>query len=300
MGLGEGSKIMSEIVKLENLQETFPAIAEKYLISRASDNPEFQREFVRTFSDLVYSQSDEMLKKLEKARPNSLLNAVFIATEIGASFAKKEISFIPYEIFKTETINGAEVKKSTGQMDATVIVDIKFQKQQILKLDNCQQFFTAEVHEGVQAIHDLTTGNMIFNGVNDVTKPTIGYYARFASKDGPVYDIFMTCAEIIDRAKFNKISFKSKNYETYGNNPHMEKVVVRNLMKIIPKVSNQLKSIVAIESYTEYEDVTESKPKVNALEEAKKAIAPKEESPAPQPEESKKVEPKNDVPEMAF
>ena len=74
----------------------------------------------------------------------------------------------------------------------------------------------------------------------------------------------------------------------------------RNLMKIIPKVSNQLKSIVAIESYTEYEDVTESKPKVNALEEAKKAIAPNPESPAPQPEEPKKVEPKNDVPEMAF
>ena len=242
---------MSEIVKLENLQETFPAIAEKYLISRASDNPEFQREFVRTFSDLVYSQSDEMLEKLEKARPNSLLNAVFIATEIGASFAKKEISFIPYEIFKTETINGVEVKKSTGKMDAVVIVDIKFQKQQILKLDNCQQFFTAEVHEGVQAIHDLTTGNMIFNGVNDITKPTVGYYARFLTVDGEVYDIFMTCAEIIERAKISP-QFKESNYKTYGNNPHMEKVVVRNLMKNIPKISNQLRSIVDIESYTEH------------------------------------------------
>lgn len=290
---------MSEILKLENLQETFPAIAEKYLISRASDNPEFQREFVRTFSDLVYSQSDEMLEKLEKARPNSLLNAVFIATEIGASFAKKEISFIPYEIFKKETVNGVEVKKSTGQMDAVVIVDIKFQKQQILRLDNCQQFFTAEVHEGIQAIHDLTSGNMVFIGVNDVTKPTIGYYARFASKDGPVYDIFMTCAEIIERAKYSP-QFKESNYKTNGNNPHMEKVVVRNLIKIIPKVSTQLKSIVAIESYTEYEDVTDQKPKVNALEEAKKAISPKAESPAPQPEEPKKVEPKKDVPEMAF
>lgn len=291
---------MSEILKLENLQETFPAIAEKYLISRASDNPEFQREFVRTFSDLVYSQSDEMLEKLEKARPNSLLNAVFIATEIGASFAKKEISFIPYEIFRTETINGAEVKRSTGQMDATVIIDIKFQKQQILKLENCKRFFTAEVHEGVQVINDLVTGNYVFIGENDVTKKTIGYYARFDTIENEIYDIFMTCAEIIERAKFNKTSFKGKNYETYGNNPHMEKVVVRNLMKIIPKVSNQLKSIVAIESYTEYEDVTDQKPKVNALEEAKKAIAPKEESPAPQPEEPKKVEPKNDVPEMAF
>lgn len=299
MGLGEGSKIMSEIVKLENLQETFPAIAEKYLISRASDNPEFQREFVRTFSDLVYSQSDEMLEKLEKARPNSLLNAVFIATEIGASFAKKEISFIPYEIFKKETVNGVETKKKTGQMDAVVIVDIKFQKQQILKLENCKQFFTAEVHEGVQVINDLVTGNYVFIGENIVTKPTIGYYARFLTIDGEVYDIFMTCAEIIERAKYSP-QFKESNYKTYGNNPHMEKVVVRNLMKIIPKVSNQLKSIVAIESYTEYEDVTESKPKVNALDEAKKAIAPKPESPAPQPEETKKVEPKNDVPEMAF
>ena len=290
---------MSEIVKLENLQETFPAIAEKYLISRASDNPEFQREFVRTFSDLVYSQSDEMLEKLEKARPNSLLNAVFIATEIGASFAKKEISFIPYEIFKKETVNGVETKKKTGQMDAVVIVDIKFQKQQILKLENCKQFFTAEVHEGVQVINDLVTGNYVFIGENIVTKPTIGYYARFLTIDGEVYDIFMTCAEIIERAKFSP-QFKESNYKTNGNNPHMEKVVVRNLMKIIPKVSNQLKSIVAIESYTEYEDVTDSKPKVNSLEEAKKAIAPKTESPEPQPEESKKVEPKNDVPEMAF
>lgn len=290
---------MSEILKLENLQETFPAIAEKYLISRASDNPEFQREFVRTFSDLVYSQSDEMLEKLEKARPNSLLNAVFIATEIGASFAKKEISFIPYEIFKKETVNGVEVKKSTGKMDAVVIVDIKFQKQQILKLENCKQFFTAEVHEGVQVINDLVTGNYVFIGENIVTKPTIGYYARFLTVDGEVYDIFMTCAEIIERAKFSP-QFKESNYKTNGNNPHMEKVVVRNLMKIIPKVSNQLKSIVAIESYTEYEDVTDQKPKVNALEEAKKAISPKAESPAPQPEEPKKVEPKNDVPEMAF
>lgn len=290
---------MSEILKLENLQETFPAIAEKYLISRASDNPEFQREFVRTFSDLVYSQSDEMLEKLEKARPNSLLNAVFMATEIGASFAKKEISFIPYEIFKKETKNGVEKKVASGVYDAIVIVDIKFQKQQILNLKNCSTFFTAEVHEGVQVINDLTTGNFVFIGTNDVTKPTVGYYSRFVDTDQMVYDIFMSCAEIIDRAKYSP-QFKESNYKTNGNNPHMEKVVVRNLMKIIPKVSNQLKSIVAIESYTEYEDVTESKPKVNALEEAKKAIAPKAESPAPQPEESKKVEPKNDVPEMAF
>ena len=35
-----------------------------------------------------------MLEKLSKTRQNTLMNAVFKATEAGASFAKKEVSFI--------------------------------------------------------------------------------------------------------------------------------------------------------------------------------------------------------------
>ena len=268
----------NEIIKFENLQTEFEVVAKKHLQIRAANNPEFQEKFIKTFSDLVFSQSDEMLEKLNNTRQNSLLNAIFMATELGASFAKKEISFIPYEIFKKESKNGVEKKVATGVYDAIVIVDIKFQKQQILKLKNCSTFFTAEVHEGVQVINDLTTGNFVFVGTNDVTKKTVGYYARFVDTDLMVYDIFMSCAEIIDRAKYSP-QFKESNYKQYGNNPHMEKVVVRNLMKIIPKISEELSSIIGIETYdreieiTEHEDVT-NKQLVNALEEAKKEISP--------------------------
>jgi hypothetical protein len=215
-----------------------------------------------------------MLEKLSRTRTGSLMNAVFRATEAGASFAKKEISFIPFEIFRKEKVNGADKKTATGEFEALVIFDINFQKQQILKLPNCKKFYTAEVHDGVEIVSDLTTGNFSFDGKNDVTKPTIGYYACFVTTDNEIYDLFMTCAEIVERAKFSP-QFKPENYKSTGKSVHYEKIVVRNIMKLIPKISNELKSVLAYDEnsdFTPYIEVTNSEPK-NSLEEAKKELA---------------------------
>lgn len=254
------------------LQKTFVVDAENYLKLRASDNPEFKKKFVKTFSDLLFSQNEEMLEKLSKTKPASLLNAVFKATEVGASFAKKEVSFIPFEIFKKESKNGVDKKVGTGEFEATVLFDINFQKQQILKLVNCKRFFTAEIHDGMKILSDLSTGNFVFEGENDVTKPTVGYYASFTSTDGERYDLFMSCAEIVERAKFSP-QYKEANYKNPSNSIHYEKIVVRNLMKIIPKISGELSSIIAYDeapAYTSYEEISD---KPNTLENAKKELA---------------------------
>lgn len=272
------------------LQSNYKSDSDNYLKMRGSDNPEFKIEFLKTFSDLIFSQNDEMLEKLSKTKPASLMNAIFRATESGASFAKKEVSFIPFEIFKKEKKNGIDTKQATGEYEALVIFDINFQKQQILKLANCKKFFTSEVHEGVEVISDLTTGNYIFEGKNDVTKETIGYYAAFITTENEVYDLFMTCAEIIERAKFSP-AFKPENYKKTSKSIHFEKIVVRNLMKIIPKISDELKSVLAydeIPDFTHYEDVTDSS---KTLEAAKKELAEKkEEAPKKIETASKKAE----------
>ena len=247
-----------------------------YIKERGINNPDFEIQFKKTGRDLWYSQNDEMREKLAKTKAWSLMNAVFRATESGASFAKKEISFIPFEIFKKEKKGGADVKTATGEYEALVIFDINFQKQQILKLTNCKRFYTAEVHDGVEVISDLTTGNYSFDGKNDVTKETIGYYAAFQTTENEIYDMFMTCAEIIDRAKFSP-GYKEANYKKTGKSIHFEKIVVRNLMKIIPKISEELKSVLAYDEsaeFTEYTDVTDGG---KALESAKKDLSPKKE-----------------------
>jgi hypothetical protein len=84
----------------------------------------------------------------------------------------------------------------------------------------------------------------------------------------------MSCGEIIERAKFSP-QYKPDNYKQTSNSIHYEKVVVRNLMKIIPKISVELQSTLSLEysneiENTSYDDVTE---KVNKLEEAKKNIS---------------------------
>ncbi len=217
------------------LQTNYKRLAENHLAERFSNNPEFKAEFIKTFSDLIFSQNDEMLEKLAKTRQNTLLNAIFKATEAGASFAKKEVSFIPYEIYKKTTEKGVEKKVATGEFDAMVMFDINFEKQQILKLPNCKRFFTAEVHEGVKVTENLMTGTTDFEGENDITKPTVGYYACFITTEGEKYDKFMTLAQIVERANFSP-QFKSGKYKQASNNIHYEKLVVRNLMKEIPKI----------------------------------------------------------------
>lgn len=263
------------------LQTNYKRLAENHLAERFSNNPEFKAEFIKTFSDLIFSQNDEMLEKLAKTRQNTLLNAIFKATEAGASFAKKEVSFIPFEIFKKTTEKGVEKKVATGEFDAMVIFDINFEKQQILKLPNCKRFFTAEVHEGVKVTENLMTGTIDFEGENDITKPTIGYYACFITTEGEKYDKFMTLAQIVERASFSP-QFKSGNYKQTSNNIHYEKVVVRNLMKEIPKISNELKSVLSVDEiqYHDYIEVEEpvqkiEEKKINQLEQAKKEIAEK-------------------------
>ena len=162
-----------------------------------------------------------------------------------------------------------------------VIFDINFEKQQILKITNCKRFFTAEVHEGVKVTENLMTGTIDFEGENDITKPTIGYYACFITTEGEKYDKFMTLAQIVERASFSP-QFKPSNYKQTSNNVHYEKLVVRNLMKEIPKISNELKSIISVEElqYHDYIEVEEpvqkiEEKKVNKLEQAKKEIAEK-------------------------
>jgi len=267
-----------EQLSLLNIETQFVEIASQHLLARKSDNPEFKAKFIKVFSDMVFSQTADGLEKLKKSNPNSLLNAIFKATESGASFAKKEIHVLPFEIFDVIKNGDITQKKATGTYDLTIIVDINFQKQQILKMPNCKKFFTAEVHEGVVIIHDLTTGNRIFEGVNDVTKPTIGYYAVFLTTDGELYDEFMTCAEIIDRAKLNKVGFKENNYVNTKKSPHYEKIVVRNLLKAIPKLTEELQSVLAVDEIEDahYEDVTnqgELLPAKKTLEEAKKELS---------------------------
>ena len=276
------------------LQTNYKKLAENHLAERFSNNPEFKAEFIKTFSDLIFSQNDEMLEKLAKTRQNTLLNAIFKATEAGASFAKKEVSFIPYEIFKKTTEKGVEKKVATGEFDAMVIFDINFEKQQILKLPNCKRFFTAEVHEGVKVTENLMTGTTDFEGENDITKPTIGYYACFITTEGEKYDKFMTLAEIVERASFSP-QFKASNYKQASNNVHYEKLVVRNLMKEIPKISNELKSVLSVEElqYHDYIEVEEpvqkiEEKKVNQLEQAKKDIA--EEKPSKTAKKEEKID----------
>ena len=261
-----------------DLQMNFKQVANEHLQLRFSDNPEFQKNFIKTFSDMVFSQSDEMLETLTKMKKNTLLNAVFVATEAGASFAKKEVSLLPFQSYKKVNEKGVERKVATGEFDAVVIFDINFQKQQLLKLQNCKRFFTAEVHEGVKVIEDLETGNIAFSGENDVTKPTIGYYAVFITTEGIRYDKFMTNAEIIERAKFSP-HFKAENYKQPGNNIHFEKLVIRNLMKEIPRISNELRSIIGHDEageFTPYVEVGDEDTGeiTNKLEEAKKELAP--------------------------
>ena len=284
------------INSITDLQTNYKQIAETHLADRFSDNPEFKKQFLKTFSDLIFSQDEEKLEKLTKTRKNTLLNAVFVATEAGASFAKKEVSFIPYAVDKKITEKGVERKVATGEFDAKIIFDINFQKQQILKLKNCKKFFTAEVHESVKVIADLETGNTVFEGINDITKPTIGYYAMFITTEGERYDKFMTTAQIIERAKFSP-QFKADKYKSTNNNIHYEKVVVRNLLKEIPKISENLKSIVAFDEVGDYTDYIEvggehqeqiEAPKINLLDEAKKEMA--KEKPKPEPEKAEKEE----------
>ncbi len=268
---------MSENLVLKSvsdLQANYKKLAENHLLQRFSDNPEFHKNFMKTFSDLIFSRDDEQLESLLKVTQNSLLDAVFKATEAGASFAKKEVSLLTYKVFKKETKGGVERKTDTGKLDVVPIFDINFQKQQILKMPNCKKFFTAEVHDGVKVIEDLNTGNCVFEGVNDATKPTVGYYAVFITKEGIKYDKFMPNAVIIDRASFSP-HYKSENYKNTTDNIHYEKIVVRNLIKEIPQVSDELKSIISSDEipFSDYTEIKE--PKINQLEKAKKELAPK-------------------------
>lgn len=254
-------------------QNQFLSQVDTYLDDRKINSPEFKLNFEKVAADMIYSQTTDGLESIKKARPLSLFNAIFIATEIGASFAKKEISVLPFSAMITTKVGDVTSKRATGENDLTVVVDINFQKQIILKMPNCKRFFTAEVHDGVQVYDDLTTGNCLFEGKNDVNKPTVGYYAMFLDKSGEMYDLYMSCAEIVDRAKMNKIGFKSDNYVKTSKSIHYEKIVVRNLLKIIPREESKLASVLAWDESTEltpYEDVTDGG---KALESAKKGLS---------------------------
>ncbi len=273
-------KNLQKFESVTDLQTNYKETAEKYFLQRFSDNPEFQKKFMLTFSDMVFSLPSETLDDLVKMRPNTLLNAVYKATEIGASFAKKQVHLLPFSETKKEK-NGDVIRTvNTGFFNATLIVDINFQKELILNLPNCKKFFTAQVKEGVKVIEDLNTGNYIFDGENDASKATVGYYACFITKENEKYDLFYSNSEITDRAKMNP-HFKEGNYKNANNNIHFEKIVVRNLLKIIPKTNNQLEAILSFDEVgSEFAEaiIIEDKPKVNELEKAKKELSENDKS----------------------
>lgn len=266
----------TEIQLSTQVQNDLKALVPQYLIDRGINNPEFETTFKKTALDMIYSQSADGLEAIKKARPLSLLNAVFVASEIGASFAKKEISVLPFAISRSEKQGDAVVKTKTGENDLTIVVDINFQKQLIHKMQNCQRFFTAEVKDGVEVYTDMTTGNRIFEGQNKATAKTVGYYACFIDKSGEKYDLFMTCAEIVERAKCNP-NVKLENYKKTENSIHYEKIVVRNLLKEIPRTDNRLSSVLANDESVEFipHEVIEDAP-VSKLEAAKQEIVAQE------------------------
>ncbi len=103
----------------------------------------------------------------------------------------------------------------------------------------------------------------------------------------------MTLAQIVERASFSP-QFKSGNYKQTSNNIHYEKLVVRNLLKEIPKISNELKSVLSVDEtqYHDYIEVEEpvqkiEEKKVSQLEQAKKEIA--EKNPAKTTKKDEKV-----------
>lgn len=278
---------MKELIKFENatqLVAEYPKLSQSYLTSRLANAPEFAQKFTKTFGDLLFSSDEEMLNKISKTKPNTLMNAIFTATEANASFAKREVYLVPYEV-------------KGGGYTATVIVDINFQKQLILSMPNCKRFFTAQIKDGVEVIQNLETGLMEFVGKNDFSKETVGYYARFETKDGEVYDLFMNLQSIKERASFSP-TYKPKNYENPNNNVHYEKIVVRNLLKIIPQVTEELQSTIDLENFVSYEEIVEEKDE-KALENAKKELSEaKEDKKAvkktTKTEKKAKTEPKTD------
>jgi microcompartment protein CcmL/EutN len=71
----------------------------------------------------------------------------------------------------------------------------------------------------------------------------------------------------------NKIGFKEGNYVKTSNSIHYEKIVVRNLLKVIPREESKLSSILAadeVSEFSEYEEVSEEPKKT--LEQAKKEL----------------------------
>ena len=89
-----------QITTIGDLQVSYKQLSDAHLSQRFTNNPEFKAKFLKTFSDLVFSQNQEVLDLLPKMNQNSLLNSVFKATEAGASFSKGEVSLIPFKIRK--------------------------------------------------------------------------------------------------------------------------------------------------------------------------------------------------------
>ena len=204
-----------------------------------------------------------MLEKLAKTKPASLLNAVFKATKkLGASFAKKEVSFfIPFEIFKKERkrTGRGDVKSGTRSVPYS-LPDINFRSNRFW-IKNARDFFTAEIHEGVKVISDQWPGNFIFEGSNDVTKPTIGYYSHFISQDDQKYDLFMSCAEKLLIGRNSQ--FQSPITRKFEPLFITKKIVVRNLMKkIIPKISEPWAAFsrTTMSGIHEYEEIARNQP----------------------------------------
>jgi len=267
----------NELVILNTLKTDFKEIAISYLKGLGIEDELSIKKYQNTLGDFAYYVTPENVDLLMKMRNSNFLNAMYRVSKTGALFSQKEASLLPFEIKKKEKRGDIVVEILTGEYDAVLVIDINYQKQMIQSLPNCKRFFTCEVYDGVQPILNLSTGNYEFDGINNALKPTIGYYAVFLDTEDIIHDIFMSNAEIIKRAESNP-KVKKDNYKDPKNNIHMEKIVIRNLMKEIPKVTESLKVIESLENgydleITEHEDVTDKKP--NALEDAKKELAGK-------------------------
>ena len=282
-------KNLQKIESITDLQKNYKALGENYLAQRFTDNPEFQKKFIATFSDMAFNAPDALVEVLPKMKPNTLLNAVYKATEIGASFGKREISLLP---FKENKVDEKGVSRQTGFYYAVPVVDINYQKQMIMRLPNCKRFFTAEVHEGVKVLEDLNTGNYIFDGENNASKPTIGYYACFIDKNDVKTDLFLFNHQIVKRATEMNAT-KEKLYKETSFNVHYEKIVIRNLLKDIPQISNELEATLSYDEVGGDYEVIEIE-SVDELNEAKKDLNILDESSKKTPEPQKEKEPEKE------
>ena len=112
------------------LQTNYKQLADAHLAQRFADNPEFKKNFLKTFSDLIFSQDEEMLEKLSKTRQNTLLNSIFKGNRSRGKFCEKRgiiYSLCPHT--RKQRKKALKRRSQLANMKEWIIFDINFQKE---------------------------------------------------------------------------------------------------------------------------------------------------------------------------